>query len=170
MFTALTRDINPPSNVERVDPKTLHLSGEFAEHNLGTSVGPDGRVTARTEIPFQMANTHAGMPDDDTVVVQPGNSLWRIARRSYGEGIHYTLIFEANQDQIRDPNRIYPGQIIALPVGRGDKGRCALQITDRGSSARGPFVVRQGRLSRPRTNSASRVLSYNSSMSGMGLV
>ena len=47
VFTALSRDINPPSNVERVDPKTLHLSGEFAEHNLGTTVGPDGRVTAR---------------------------------------------------------------------------------------------------------------------------
>ena len=47
VFTALTRDINPPSNVERIDPKTLHLSGEFAEHNLGTTVGPDGRVTVR---------------------------------------------------------------------------------------------------------------------------
>ena len=47
VFTALTRDINPPSNVERIDPKTLHLSGEFAEHNLGTTVGPDGSVTAR---------------------------------------------------------------------------------------------------------------------------
>ena len=38
VFTALTMGINPPSNVERVDPKVLHLSGEFAEHNLGTSV------------------------------------------------------------------------------------------------------------------------------------
>src|SRR3954469_13295810 len=47
VFTALTRDINPPSNVERIDPKTLHLSGEFAEHNLGTTVGNDGSVTAR---------------------------------------------------------------------------------------------------------------------------
>ncbi len=47
VFTALSRDVNPPSNVERVDPKTLHLSGEFAEHNLGTTVGPDGRVTTR---------------------------------------------------------------------------------------------------------------------------
>jgi cytochrome c oxidase subunit 2 len=47
VFTALTRDINPPSNVERLDPKTLHLSGEFAEHNLGTSVGADGAVTVR---------------------------------------------------------------------------------------------------------------------------
>src|SRR5215208_8105758 len=47
VFTALTRDINPPSNVERIDPKTLHLSGEFAEQNLGTTVGTDGNVTVR---------------------------------------------------------------------------------------------------------------------------
>jgi cytochrome c oxidase subunit II len=47
VFTALTRGINPPSNVERIDPKTLHLSGEFAEQNLGTTVGSDGGVTVR---------------------------------------------------------------------------------------------------------------------------
>src|SRR5215831_8373641 len=47
VFTALTMDINPPSNVERIDPKTLHLSGEFAEHNLGTAVAADGAVTVR---------------------------------------------------------------------------------------------------------------------------
>ena len=47
VFTALTRGVNPPSNVERIDPKTLHLSGEFAEQNLGTTVAPGGRVTAR---------------------------------------------------------------------------------------------------------------------------
>src|SRR6476619_4747210 len=47
LFTALTISVNPPSNVERIDPKTLHLSGEFAEHNLGTTVGADGGVTVR---------------------------------------------------------------------------------------------------------------------------
>jgi cytochrome c oxidase subunit II len=47
VFTALTENINPPSNVERIDPKTLHLSGEFAEQNLGTVVAADGTVTAR---------------------------------------------------------------------------------------------------------------------------
>src|SRR6266567_5683462 len=46
IFTALTMGVNPPSNVERIDPKTLHLSGEFAEHNLGTTVTSDG-ITAR---------------------------------------------------------------------------------------------------------------------------
>jgi cytochrome c oxidase subunit 2 len=47
VFTALTMNINPPSNVEHIDPKTLHLSGEFAEQNLGTTVGADGGVTVR---------------------------------------------------------------------------------------------------------------------------
>ena len=47
VFTALTINVNPPSNVERIDPKTLHLSGEFAEQNLGTTVGADGGVTVR---------------------------------------------------------------------------------------------------------------------------
>jgi cytochrome c oxidase subunit II len=47
VFTALTIKINPPSNVERIDPKTLHLSGEFAEQNLGTTAFGDGTVIVR---------------------------------------------------------------------------------------------------------------------------
>jgi cytochrome c oxidase subunit II len=47
LFTAFTISVNPPSNVERIDPKSLHLSGEFSEHNLGTTVGTDGSVTVR---------------------------------------------------------------------------------------------------------------------------
>ena len=37
----------PPSRVETIDPRTLHVSGEFTEGNLGTAVGPDGAVTVR---------------------------------------------------------------------------------------------------------------------------
>ena len=49
------------------------------------------------------------------VVVQPGNSLWRIARRTYGAGMRFTLLYEANKDQIRDPDLIYPGQLFVVP-------------------------------------------------------
>jgi len=48
------------------------------------------------------------------VFVQPGNSLWRIARRNYGRGIQYTVIFEANRAQIGDPSLIYPGQVLHI--------------------------------------------------------
>ena len=37
----------PPSRVETIDAKTVHLSGEFVESNLGTAVGADGKVTVR---------------------------------------------------------------------------------------------------------------------------
>ena len=39
--------MHPSSNVEVIDPTTLHLHGEFVESNLGTAVEPDGSVTVR---------------------------------------------------------------------------------------------------------------------------
>ncbi len=79
-------------------------------------IDENGRVTAVLALPFERA-----APEDlanvgpRTVVVQPGNSLWRIARRLYGEGWQYTVIYEANAEQIRDPDLIYPGQIFDIP-------------------------------------------------------
>ncbi len=50
------------------------------------------------------------------VTVQPGNTLWQIARDRYGEGILYVRVFDANRGQIRDPDLIYPGQVFDLPA------------------------------------------------------
>jgi cytochrome c oxidase subunit 2 len=47
VFTGLHWAAMPPSRVETIDPRTLHLSGEFVEANLGTSVGADGKVVVR---------------------------------------------------------------------------------------------------------------------------
>ncbi|MDB5541633.1 MAG: cytochrome oxidase subunit periplasmic domain protein [Devosia sp.] len=47
VVTGITDSLHPPSNVETIDPTTLHLGGEFAESNLGTAREPDGSVTAR---------------------------------------------------------------------------------------------------------------------------
>ena len=49
------------------------------------------------------------------LTVQPGNTLWQIARDRYGEGLLYVRVFEANRGQIRDPDLIYPGQVFDLP-------------------------------------------------------
>ena len=77
-------------------------------------IGADGRVAARVESPFLRAEL-VELPADQAFIVQPGNSLWRIARRSYGEGLRYTVIYEANRTQIRNPDLIYPGQVFAIP-------------------------------------------------------
>jgi cytochrome c oxidase subunit 2 len=47
IFAAVVFGINPPSNIEHIDPKTLHLSDEFTESNLGTRVDANGQVTVR---------------------------------------------------------------------------------------------------------------------------
>ena len=76
-----------------------------------------GKVLARVAFPFSRAEPITEMAPGTFIVVQPGNSLWRLARRVYGSGFGYTVIFEANADQIRDPDLIYPGQIFTLPEG-----------------------------------------------------
>lgn len=47
VVTSAVHALHPPSNVETIEPTTLHLGGEFAESNLGTAAEPDGSVTVR---------------------------------------------------------------------------------------------------------------------------
>jgi hypothetical protein len=56
------------------------------------------------------------VPETATTVVSRGDSLWRISRVTYGTGLRYAVVYKANRDKIRNPNRIYPGQLFALPV------------------------------------------------------
>ena len=49
------------------------------------------------------------------VTIETGNTLWAIARETYGDGFLYVRVFEANRDQIRNPDLIYPGQVFTLP-------------------------------------------------------
>lgn len=80
-----------------------------------------GETIARLETPFTRVSTPPveGEAKVDYVIVQPGNSLWRIARRLSGDGFNYVYLFEANQAQIRDPDVIYPGQVFEVPPGQG---------------------------------------------------
>lgn len=80
-------------------------------------VGADGQTAARVEAPFTRAGPAiAAAAKPGTLVVHPGNSLWRIARRTYGAGDRYTVLYQANRDSIRDPNKIYPGQVLVTPA------------------------------------------------------
>ena len=79
-------------------------------------LGPDAKVAARIELPFRREAFEGRDVQTGSVVVQPGQNLWRIARAAYGRGIQYTLIYQANRDQIREPQLIYPGQVFAMPA------------------------------------------------------
>ncbi len=49
------------------------------------------------------------------VIIRRHDTLWRISRRVYGHGVRYSTIYLANQDQISDPDRIWPGQVFKVP-------------------------------------------------------
>jgi hypothetical protein len=75
----------------------------------------DGKVIARLALPFLRAEP-TEIAQGQSFTVQPGNSLWRIARRSYGVGTRFAVIYAANRDQIADPDLIYAGQVFKLPA------------------------------------------------------
>ena len=64
VLTGMTTGIHPPSNVETIDPTTLHLGGEFAESNLGTAQEQNGSLTARL-----IAQQYAFVPECVKVAV-----------------------------------------------------------------------------------------------------
>jgi len=57
-------------------------------------------------------------PEDwqaDTYTVVPGDTLGGIAQKLYGSAGKYMKIFEANTPMLKDPNKIYPGQVLRIP-------------------------------------------------------
>ena len=94
-----------------------------------------GKVIARAEVPFQQTGDVAtlldvgtagggsagvsstGSADLQKVVIKRGDNLWTISRKLYGKGMRFSTIYEANNDQIRNPDLIYPGQVFLLPAG-----------------------------------------------------
>ncbi len=111
---------NSPAGDARADPGgrwtlTPERPVTPGTHRLRVDQLNDRRVVARVELPFRRASLPAGSVPAGRVVVQPGENLWRIARSAYGEGTQYTVIYQANRDQIRDPAVIYPGQTFDVP-------------------------------------------------------
>lgn len=112
--------------------------GEVAVRADQVTTG-DGEVTARAEVTFEKAadeavilrpvalsgeagagsgaSGDAGTRQIPSVIIRTGDNLWTISQRRYGDGIRYTTIYQANKDQIRNPDLIYPGQVFMIPEG-----------------------------------------------------
>jgi len=87
----------------------------YGRHTLRVDqLAAAGTVAARIEVPFQRDRIAVDTIVDGRTIVQPGSNLWRIARQAYGRGVRYTVIYQANREQIRDPRLIYPGQVFQV--------------------------------------------------------
>lgn len=58
----------------------------------------------------------AGEESGRTYTVKSGDSLSKIARRELGNSKHWPLIFQANRDQLENPDLIHPGQVLKIPA------------------------------------------------------
>jgi nucleoid-associated protein YgaU len=109
------------------------LAGETASD--GTATGPETETTemaaldqgegadaqpiepqSRTEPESAVQPTAPKLENvSGAVIIRRGDTLWHLSRRVYGRGIRYTTIYLANQDQIADPDMIWPGQVFSVP-------------------------------------------------------
>jgi len=72
----------------------------------------NGKVVRRVEYKF---TPHFFDDDNRSLIIRRGDNLWNIAVREYGRGTDYVVLFEANADQIANPNKIYARQVISVP-------------------------------------------------------
>jgi nucleoid-associated protein YgaU len=84
-------------------------SGSSSTANPDTSGKPDF-----SDVKSGSSSTAAG--GDRLYIVRSGDSLSKIAQREYGDAKKWRRIFEANQDKIKDPDLIHPGQELKIPA------------------------------------------------------
>ena len=98
---------------EAVAPNRSAVTQAAGRQEIALSQPPRATAAALSEGDSPSAVV---VPKTASTVVSRGDSLWRISRAAYGAGLRYATIYKANRDQIRNPNRIYPGQIFTLPM------------------------------------------------------
>jgi len=112
-------DLEVAESAEDGDDLTLSLTlREYREHSTARVTAYDERfvIQGPSAITVTTPGREADLrPQPATYTVVRGDNLWNIARRFLGEGRRYREIFELNRDQIRNPNLIFPGQVLRLP-------------------------------------------------------
>jgi LysM repeat protein len=72
-------------------------------------------ITYATDDLAAAAAAVAGGTQTRSYTVKAGDTLSKIAKAHYGDANQYTKIFEANRDKLKDPDKIFPGQVLVIP-------------------------------------------------------
>jgi len=104
-------------NVEFKDGQ-VSLSGDAASAEaMEKAVLIAGNVQGVEKVSADQVNAPPQAGKVDYYVIQPGDTLSAVAKKFLGNANDYNKIFEANREVIKDPNLIYPGQKIRIPLG-----------------------------------------------------
>jgi nucleoid-associated protein YgaU len=92
------------------------LDMDIAVNQLRFALFDDAnQIIARYDLPVKARDLAKGQDGSPLIVVNKGDMLWRIAYHQLGEGVKYVDIVRRNQQDITDPDLIYPKQIFAVP-------------------------------------------------------
>jgi LysM repeat protein len=92
------------------------VSAQATASKRPDTAGPQLAAAGATVLPDSGSPSTVVVPKIATTTVSRGDSLWRLSQVTYGAGMRYAVIYKANRGQIRNPNRIYPGQVFVLPA------------------------------------------------------
>ena len=115
----IVRVLSAIPGIEAVVDQLVIAAGSDAETQHATQAATEVSEPEQSAGPADPAESDApGEPaeaEPRTYTVASGDTLWKIAERFYGNGSHYTKIFEANTGVLDDPDRIFPGQKLVIP-------------------------------------------------------
>ncbi|MDP1701117.1 MAG: Ig-like domain-containing protein [Aestuariivirga sp.] len=114
---AATSEVAETAAPEAPAPAVAETPAAAAPEEAAPAVEPatDEPAVVAAQVPATAEPVAEPAAAPTQVIIQPGNNLWKLSRQIYGKGIMYTVIYEANKDQIRKPELIYPGQIFLTP-------------------------------------------------------
>jgi nucleoid-associated protein YgaU len=111
-----TPEAAPPVTRSTVVEKQVTTPPAAEAPIVESPAAPQSTAAPETQVVVATPPVAAPVPEEPRkLVIQPGNNLWKLSREVYGKGRMYTVIFKANRDQVKNPNRIYPGQILTAP-------------------------------------------------------
>ncbi len=100
----------------RFDDGTAYIDGEAADAATKERVIlAVGNVEGVGKVDEDLTVASDDASDSEMYVVQSGDTLWAIATAAYGDGNRYPEIFEANKPMLKDPDEIFPGQVLRIP-------------------------------------------------------
>jgi len=114
------KNVRMEGGAEERDGK-LHFRGtvgsEDEKNQIWTALKtvPDWQKDIVADIKVSPKAGAAAGSSGKTYTVQPGDTLSGIAKQHLGDGNAYMKIYEANRDQLSDPDKIKPGQVLKMP-------------------------------------------------------
>ncbi len=89
---------------------------DYGLHDLLVVLKSDkDEILDKITFPFMRVEIPYNDVPENFILIKPGDMLWTIAYRLYGDPFKYIQIFEENKDQITNPDLIFPGQLFSIP-------------------------------------------------------